>query len=88
MTEYQAVIGMEVHAQLRTDSKMFCGCGAGYCYAPPNTHVCPVCLGMPGVLPVINGQAVEILAHGAGAELRDRQFQHVRPQELLLSRSA
>lgn len=56
---YQAVIGMEVHAQLLTASKMFCRCSADYWEAPPNTHVCPVCLGMPGVLPVINRRAVE-----------------------------
>jgi len=57
--EYEVVIGMEVHAQLSTDFKMFCGCSADYAAAPPNTHVCPVCLGMPGVLPVINRRAVE-----------------------------
>ncbi len=56
---YEAIIGMEVHAQLLTRSKMFCGCSADYASAPPNTHVCPVCLGMPGVLPVINQAAVE-----------------------------
>ena len=57
--EYEAVIGMEVHVQLLTASKMFCGCSADYASAPPNTHVCPVCLGMPGVLPVINDAAVQ-----------------------------
>jgi len=57
--EYETVIGLEVHAQLLTKSKMFCGCGTDYADAPPNTHVCPVCLGMPGVLPVINRQAIE-----------------------------
>ena len=56
---YETVIGLEVHAQLLTRSKMYCGCSTGYASAPPNTHVCPVCLGMPGVLPVINRQAVE-----------------------------
>ena len=56
---YEAVIGMELHAQLQTASKMFCGCDADYWEAPPNSHVCPVCLGMPGVLPVINAHAVE-----------------------------
>jgi aspartyl-tRNA(Asn)/glutamyl-tRNA(Gln) amidotransferase subunit B len=56
---YQAVIGMELHAQLQTRSKMFCGCSADYWEAPPNSHVCPVCLAMPGVLPVINAHAVE-----------------------------
>jgi aspartyl-tRNA(Asn)/glutamyl-tRNA(Gln) amidotransferase subunit B len=57
--DYEAVIGIEVHAQLLTESKMFCRCSADYAAAEPNTHVCPVCLGMPGVLPVINEKAVE-----------------------------
>ena len=57
--EYETVIGLEVHAQLLTKSKMYCRCSTAYASAPPNTHVCPVCLGMPGVLPTINQQAVE-----------------------------
>ena len=57
--KYETIIGLEVHAQLLTRSKMFCGCSADYASTPPNTHVCPVCMGMPGVLPVINRQAVE-----------------------------
>jgi aspartyl-tRNA(Asn)/glutamyl-tRNA(Gln) amidotransferase subunit B len=57
--EFEPVIGLEVHAQLLTRSKMFCPCSADYAGAPPNTHVCPVCLGMPGSLPVINKLAVE-----------------------------
>ena len=56
--EYEAVIGLEVHAQLLTESKIFCGCSTKF-GAPPNTHVCPVCLGMPGVLPVLNQKVVE-----------------------------
>jgi aspartyl-tRNA(Asn)/glutamyl-tRNA(Gln) amidotransferase subunit B len=58
-TQYETVIGLEVHAQLHTQSKMYCRCSAEYASAEPNTHVCPVCLGMPGVLPTINLQAVE-----------------------------
>jgi aspartyl-tRNA(Asn)/glutamyl-tRNA(Gln) amidotransferase subunit B len=60
--EYEAVIGLEVHAQVVTESKMFCGCSANYANAAPNTHTCPVCLGLPGSLPVINGRAVELMA--------------------------
>ncbi len=57
--KYEVVIGLEVHAQLLTQSKMFCSCSAAYQNADPNTVVCPVCMGMPGVLPVINRKAVE-----------------------------
>ncbi len=56
---YEVVIGVEVHAQLRTRSKLFCGCSTAF-GAPPNSQVCPVCLGMPGSLPVINRLAVEM----------------------------
>ncbi len=57
--DYETIIGLEVHVQLRTRSKMFCRCSADYANTQPNTHVCQVCLGMPGVLPSINQQAVE-----------------------------
>jgi aspartyl-tRNA(Asn)/glutamyl-tRNA(Gln) amidotransferase subunit B len=56
---YEVVIGLEVHAQLLTASKMFCSCSTDYADAAPNTHVCPICMGMPGVLPAINRRAVE-----------------------------
>ena len=58
MTDYEPVIGLEVHAQLRTGSKMYCACPADYQDAEPNTRVCPVCLGLPGSLPVINREAI------------------------------
>jgi aspartyl-tRNA(Asn)/glutamyl-tRNA(Gln) amidotransferase subunit B len=57
-TDFEVVIGLEVHSQLLTRSKMFCGCSTDYANDAPNTHVCPICMGMPGVLPVINEQAV------------------------------
>jgi len=71
---FEAVIGIEIHVQLRTRTKIFCACSAAY-GAPPNTHVCPVCLGHPGVLPVLNRQAVGFglrfgLAVGAEIPLR------------------
>jgi aspartyl-tRNA(Asn)/glutamyl-tRNA(Gln) amidotransferase subunit B len=69
MDRYEAVIGIEVHCQLRTASKMFCGCSTAYDGAAPNSHVCPVCLGLPGALPTINRQAVEhVLTTGAAIE--------------------
>ena len=59
--EYEAVIGLETHVQLKTRSKMWCGCANEF-GAPPNTNVCPVCLGMPGVLPVANDEALKLTA--------------------------
>ncbi len=62
---YEAVIGIEIHVQLRTSAKMFCPCGTDIAEAAPNSRTCPVCLGMPGTLPVINRRAVEhVLATG------------------------
>jgi aspartyl-tRNA(Asn)/glutamyl-tRNA(Gln) amidotransferase subunit B len=57
--DFETVIGLEVHSQLLTRSKMFCSCASDYASTQPNSRVCPVCLGMPGVLPVINRRAVE-----------------------------
>ena len=62
--DYDVVIGLEVHAQLLTKSKIFCGCSTAF-GAPPNTQVCPVCMGMPGVLPVLNKKAVELAVRTA-----------------------
>jgi len=59
VTDYEVVIGLEVHAQLLTKTKLFCGCSTNF-GQPPNTNICPVCLGLPGSLPVINGEAVEL----------------------------
>jgi len=56
--EFETVIGLEIHAQMKTRSKIFCGCSTEF-GAPPNTHTCPVCLGMPGSLPVLNRKVVE-----------------------------
>lgn len=56
--DFETVIGLEIHAQLKTDSKIFCGCSTSF-GSPPNTHTCPVCLGMPGSLPVLNKKVVE-----------------------------
>jgi aspartyl-tRNA(Asn)/glutamyl-tRNA(Gln) amidotransferase subunit B len=57
--KYDVVIGLEVHAQLKTQSKMFCACGTAF-GLPPNTQTCPICLGMPGTLPVVNEVAVDM----------------------------
>ena len=61
-TSYEPVIGMEVHVELQTASKMFCRCAADHFQVEANTHICPVCTAQPGALPVINGRAMELTA--------------------------
>jgi aspartyl-tRNA(Asn)/glutamyl-tRNA(Gln) amidotransferase subunit B len=64
LSDWEAVIGLEVHAQLQTRTKIFCGCSTQF-GAPPNSQVCPVCLGLPGALPVLNRQAVDFAIKAA-----------------------
>ncbi|MGC8786069.1 MAG: Asp-tRNA(Asn)/Glu-tRNA(Gln) amidotransferase subunit GatB [Anaerolineae bacterium] len=73
--EYEPTIGLETHAQLLTASKVFCSCSSNYAAAPPNSLVCPVCLGMPGSLPVINQRAVEyVIMTGLALNCRIAEF--------------
>jgi aspartyl-tRNA(Asn)/glutamyl-tRNA(Gln) amidotransferase subunit B len=75
---YEPVIGLEIHVQLATKTKMFCGCALSF-GEPPNTRTCPICLGHPGTLPVTNAQAVHfalMVAHALGCEIAPRSIFH------------
>jgi aspartyl-tRNA(Asn)/glutamyl-tRNA(Gln) amidotransferase subunit B len=77
-TTYEPVIGLEIHVQLKTRTKMFCGCQLSF-GDPPNTHTCPVCLGLPGTLPVINERAVHfgvMIGLALGCEIAERSLFH------------
>jgi aspartyl-tRNA(Asn)/glutamyl-tRNA(Gln) amidotransferase subunit B len=78
MTDYEPVIGLEIHVQLKTRTKMFCGCDLSF-GDPPNTHTCPVCLGLPGALPVVNARAVDfaiVIGLALGSEIAPRSLFH------------
>jgi aspartyl-tRNA(Asn)/glutamyl-tRNA(Gln) amidotransferase subunit B len=78
MIDYEAVIGLEIHVQLKTQTKMFCGCRVTF-GDPPNTHTCPTCLGLPGALPVTNQRAVHfgvMIGLAVGAEIAERSLFH------------
>ena len=78
MTDYEPVIGLEIHVQLQTRTKMFCGCELSF-GEPPNTRTCPVCLGLPGTLPVTNAQAVQygiMMGLALGCEIAPRSIFH------------
>ncbi len=76
--EYEPVIGLEIHVQLSTNTKMFCGCELTF-GEPPNTRTCPVCLGLPGTLPVVNAEAIHsglLIGMALGSELAPRSIFH------------
>jgi len=76
--EYEPVIGLEIHVQLKTRTKMFCGCELSF-GDPPNVHTCPVCLGLPGSLPVVNARAIEfgiMIGLAFGCEIAERSIFH------------
>jgi aspartyl-tRNA(Asn)/glutamyl-tRNA(Gln) amidotransferase subunit B len=78
MTEYEPVIGLEIHVQLKTRTKMFCGCELSF-GDPPNTHTCAVCLGLPGSLPVVNARAIDyalMIGLALGCEISPRSIFH------------
>ena len=77
MPDYELIIGLETHIQLNTNTKIFCSCKANSWNDPPNTNICPVCCGLPGVLPVLNKAVVEkgvLLAHAMHSEIPSISF--------------
>jgi aspartyl-tRNA(Asn)/glutamyl-tRNA(Gln) amidotransferase subunit B len=77
MPDYELIIGLETHIQLNTNTKIFCSCKADSWNDPPNTNICPVCCGLPGVLPVLNKAVVEkgvLLAHAMHSEIPPISF--------------
>jgi len=85
--EFETVIGLEVHAQMLTDTKIFCNCSTKFGSAP-NSHACPVCLGMPGVLPVLNKKVVEYAMKMALATNCTINPSNSFARKIILSRSA
>src|SRR3982074_401977 len=78
VADYEPVIGLEIHVQLSTRTKMFCGCALSF-GDPPNTHTCPVCLGLPGALPVVNERAIQfgvMIGLALGCQIADRSLFH------------
>ena len=74
-TDYSMVLGLEIHMQLNTETKMFCGCKNDPFFSKPNTNVCPVCLGLPGAMPVPNLEAIksaQMFSHALGSKLQEK----------------